>query len=86
MAQKGIIQNCIICGNQLSDYLLIKQEHEDEKTISNTMCSSGCRSKYYRDLRDKQILKEAVEKQDYKIINMFNIKRILSLGYKIKIE
>lgn len=86
MKQRLIIQtNCIICNNPLSDYTQQKQDHEGKK-ISNLTCSSGCRTIYYRNIKDKNIIDESILKNDFTYLLNYKLKRIKDLGFKIRIE
>ena len=82
-----LITNCIVCKNPLSDHTLQKQDLNQFQGVSLVTCSSGCRTKYYRDKQDIAVIKEAIIKNDYSLIRNYKLNRIEDLGFKVlKIE
>ena len=65
-------QNCIICDRELTG-------------IGKLPCCSygGCRGKYYRRLKEINLIKDALKTYDYTEIKHFSITRIRELGFDV---
>jgi len=72
---------CEICG---VEYQFESPTGSDYRV--SQVCSDSCRGKWYRFREYKKRIEQAIETNDFTIVQKYPLERFVFLGFKVKIE